>query len=102
MNISARVKDTGGRSNSLRADAVRLLSLYTDAPQEELTIDEFEMFAWHRLQLLYNIERLRTSGFEGDQFNNKLKNVESIHMPLNKQEVSLSFKSRGYIISMEY
>jgi hypothetical protein len=53
-------------------DAVKSLSFYNEAPQDELTLDEFELFSLDRLQLLRGIETLRTKGYEGNELNNKL------------------------------
>lgn len=55
----------------------RLLSLYIDPPQQELTLDEFEVISLDRLQLLRAIELLKTKGgIEGDtNFNNQVYEV---------------------------
>lgn len=55
----------------------RLLSLYIDPPQQELTLDEFEVISLDRLQLLRAIELLKTKGgIEGDSnFNNQVYEV---------------------------
>lgn len=55
----------------------RLLSLYTDPPQQELTLDEFEVISLDRLQLLRAIELLKAKGVsEGDpSFNNQVYEV---------------------------
>jgi hypothetical protein len=59
---------------------LQLISLYHDIPQEELTVDEFEMMALDRLQLLRGIEVLQTRGFDGKELNNKIYAV-SIYDP---------------------
>jgi hypothetical protein len=61
-------------------DAVKSLSFYNEAPQDELTLDEFELFSLDRLQLLRNIETLRTKGYEGNELNNKLGLVSVLAM----------------------
>jgi hypothetical protein len=57
----------------------RLLSLYNEPPQQELTLDEFEVISLDRLQLLRAIEVLKTKGgIEGDvSFNNQVYEVRS-------------------------
>ena len=62
--------------------ANQLVSLYDEVPQEELTLDEFELFALDRLQLLRGIEILQARGFDGTEFNNKMTILEGKHMPL--------------------
>ena len=46
-------------------------------PNEELTLEEFELYALDRLQLLRSIENLKTRGFDGNEFNLKLKEVKN-------------------------
>lgn len=52
-----------------------LLSLYDEPPQEELTLDEFEMFSLERLQLLRSIELLKAKNGENDSFNREVYEV---------------------------
>jgi DNA primase large subunit len=66
----------------VRISANQLVSLYDDAPQEELTLDEFELFALDRLQLLRGIEILQARGHDGKEFSDKLGVLETKHMPL--------------------
>lgn len=42
------------------ADNSPCISLYLEPPQQELTLDEFELVSLHRLQLLRSIEVLKT------------------------------------------
>lgn len=60
----------------------KVVSLYTDPPSEEITLDEFELYALDRLQLLRGIETLKTRGFEGQEYENKLKQLQTKYMPL--------------------
>lgn len=55
----------------------RLLSLYAEPPQQELTLDEFEVVSLDRLQLLRSIDVLKTKGgTEGEaNFNHQLYEV---------------------------
>ena len=55
----------------------KLLSLYADPPQHELTLDEFEIISLDRLQLLRSIDVLKTKGgIEGSStFNNQVYEV---------------------------
>lgn len=64
----------------------RLLSLYTEPPQQELTLDEFEVVSLDRLQLLRSIEVLKTKGaVEGEQaFNNQVYEVSFTTKILSK------------------
>ena len=58
----------------------RLLSLYYEPPQQELTLDEFEMLSLDRLQLLRGLEALKNKGFEEHDFNSKLFEVNDAYI----------------------
>lgn len=70
----------------------KLVSLYTDPPAEEITLDEFELFALDRLQLLRGIESLRTRGIE-EEFDVKLKQLETKYMPLKSYRYINTYNS---------
>ncbi len=53
------------------------LSLYLEAPAEELTIDEFELLSLDRLQLLRSIEQLKLRGFDESQVIAKIREVRN-------------------------
>jgi hypothetical protein len=75
MQINSHTADRGSVRTAFKSDAVRLLSLYNEAPQEELTLDEFELYSLDRLQLLRGIEALRTKGYEGAELEAKMSQV---------------------------
>ena len=75
--------------------ANQLVSLYGDVPQEELTLDEFELFALDRLQLLRGIEILQARGFDGKEFESKMRALELKHMPLRNQGEGTAFDKAG-------
>lgn len=72
---SSRDGGNGVLSRGSREVAGRSLSLYNEVPEEELTLDEFELFALDRLALLRGMENLRTRGYEGKEFNDRLQAV---------------------------
>ena len=51
------------------------LSMYTSPPADELTIDDFELFALDRLQLLRGLELLKTRGFQDKEMADKIRQV---------------------------
>jgi hypothetical protein len=53
----------------------RLLSLYFEPPQIELTLDEFEMLSLDRLQLLRGMEVLKGKNYDEYDFIQKLNEV---------------------------
>jgi len=68
-----------GRGGARSDVAGRSLSLYNDVPEEELSLDEFELFALDRLALLRGLENLKTRGLEGKELSDKIQAV-SIQM----------------------
>ena len=59
-----------------------LLSLYNEAPQDELSLDEFELFALDRLQLLRGLEAIKARGFDGSDYAQKVQVLENKYMPM--------------------
>jgi len=51
------------------------LSFYITPPQEELTLDEFELLSLDRLQFLRSLEVMKARGFEEKEINSKLSEV---------------------------
>ena len=93
---------------SSRQSRTASLSLYTDPPGEEITIDEFELFALDRLQLLRNMEQARTrDGMDGplddqggrNRFWEKLRLLEAKHMPLRQSADHFQSDLRRDVIS---
>jgi DNA primase large subunit len=74
-----------GPKGSLISQA-ELISLYINAPQEEISLDEFELFALDRLSLLRAIEALKARGFQEEEFKVHMTKLESLHMPLKAKE----------------
>mmetsp|Transcript_16242 Transcript_16242/g.24464 ORF Transcript_16242/g.24464 Transcript_16242/m.24464 type:complete len:492 (-) Transcript_16242:202-1677(-) len=87
LRTTERVMPSAKRTK-LSAD--RLISLYEEPPQEEITIDEFETFALDRLQLLRGIESLKTRNIKGEEYTAKLKQLEEKYMPLKGMNVELN------------
>ena len=56
-------------------DHAALLSLYIEAPQEEISLDEFELFALDRLSLLRSIETLKARAGDSKDIVEKMKQV---------------------------
>ena len=61
--------------------------MYNEAPQEELTLDEFELFALDRLNLMRRMEDFKVRGFEGEELIRRTREVSkrlAICWPLMK------------------
>ena len=63
-----------GEGNQTRSTS-QLLSLYNESPQEELTLDDFELYALDRLQLLRGIEKLKIRNFDQKEYTARLTKV---------------------------
>jgi pantothenate kinase-related protein Tda10 len=59
---SRRVDRNSTGENKVTRSAVEVLSFYDKPPQEEISLDDFELYALDRLQLLRGIELLNTRG----------------------------------------
>lgn len=57
-----------------------ILSFYNDPPSQELSLDEFEQYAFDRLTLLRKIENFSARGFEHGELNNKIDQAESVSL----------------------
>jgi DNA primase large subunit len=62
------------------------LSLYNIPPEEELSLDEFELLSLDRLQLLRSIEIMKTRGFEEAELNSKIMEAEKKHLISRKDQ----------------
>lgn len=67
------------------------LSLYSEPPNEEITVDEFELYALDRLQLLRGLEQIRSRDggasegmLDDKKLKEKLRNLEAKHVPLRQ------------------
>lgn len=74
--ITKRVDKVPGLREQTNSTA-EALTIYNAAPTDELSLDEFEIFALDRLQLLRNIENLKIRGFEGEELKSKVGEVSA-------------------------
>ena len=78
-------------NSGLNFNSHSLLSLYSDPPQDEIDLDEFETFALDRLQLLRGFEKLRSQDsnhdghFDDKPLRRKMAELESKHIPLKSK-----------------
>ncbi len=68
-NVPGMNKKQNG-SNSLIT-----LTFYNEPPTQEISLDEFEIFALDRLQLLRNIEKLKIGGYNEKELKEKIDMV---------------------------
>ena len=58
------------------------LSLYENPPNTELSIEDFEMYALNRLQVLRQLEQLKLRGLKGADFQRKMDAALMEHLPM--------------------
>ena len=63
VKASVRIDQIQGQSVP-KSDGTETLSYYTQPPNEEISLDEFELFALNRLQLLRGFESIKAKGYE--------------------------------------
>lgn len=55
-------------------------TLFEQQPNQELTLDQFELLSMERLQLLRSIEMLKARGFEEKELYDKIREAEGKHL----------------------
>lgn len=95
-----------GLAPRARQSKTASLSLYAEPPAEEITVDEFEIFALDRLQLLRNMEQARMregtgadSIHDDRRLHEKLRALEAKHMPLRQAADHFASDRRKDVIS---
>jgi len=78
----------------VKREPTKLLSLYNTAPEAEITLEEFELYALDRLQVLRTIESLRLRGIKGDEFKMKLEEVMATCLPMSQGTVEEVLKDQ--------
>mmetsp|Transcript_14158 Transcript_14158/g.21751 ORF Transcript_14158/g.21751 Transcript_14158/m.21751 type:complete len:499 (-) Transcript_14158:21-1517(-) len=89
MNVVRRInrESIGSKSSNAPSTHSTTVSMYTDAPSFELTLDEFEEYALARLKVLRKIEDMRARNFPHDKFRSEL---DSAMQTLKDSKVDLA------------
>ena len=78
MQIVSRIVDRSALKSEKHTGITRdktVLSFYNEPPKEELSLDEFEQFAFDRLQMLRKIENIQTRNYEGNDLKSRIDKV---------------------------
>eukprot|EP00939_MAST-03C_sp_MAST-3C-sp1_P001829 g1829.t1 len=62
------------------------LSLYNCAPDQAISLEEFEQFAYDRLQVLRTIHRATESGQKGEELRGTIRRALEQHLPLRNKD----------------
>jgi len=62
---------------------ISALSMYTDPPDEQISVTEFEEYAFDRLRLLSTIEMNRAKGLKGEGLEKAIRKARDLYMPLS-------------------
>jgi DNA primase large subunit len=93
--MQAVTSSAGARKSIQVINSRRFLaSFYIEPPQEELTLDEFELLSLDRLQLLRSIEVLKTRGFEDKELYLKIAQQEK-KIAMARKEMTASSMRDG-------
>jgi DNA primase large subunit len=76
-----------------------VISMYVDPPSDELTLDEFELFALDRLMVLRKVEDLRARGFKGVDFKQRVNAALRQYMNLNSFSKTVEEEMRKDVVS---
>ena len=70
-------------------EASSILSFYETPPNSEISVEDFEMIALARLQVLRNLEQLKLRGIHGEDFRRKMDAVLMEHgLPITRRSRS--------------
>ncbi|CAM9610744.1 unnamed protein product, partial [Phaeothamnion confervicola] len=84
-SLSMRSAAGGPRPGEGRVEAHKVISMYSEPPEDEITLDEFELFALDRLMVLRRIEDLRARGRIGEEFRRDLGATLAKYMNLRRE-----------------
>jgi hypothetical protein len=79
MEVVCKQVDRVPGDNQRESRVRQLITFYNDPPKEELSLDEFERFAFDRLQLLRKIDNFQTRGFTGNDLIDKISLVSKLN-----------------------
>lgn len=89
-------QDPGGRGARLSA-----LSMYAEGPTDNITLVEFEDYAFDRLRLLTTIDMARAKGLKGEQLATKIREAIKKYMPLSQPGLQKDYYSH-FILRLAY
>lgn len=88
-------EDTGER---VRLSA---LNMYSTPPEEQVSLTEFEDFAFDRLRLLSTIDMARAKGMKGEQLADTIRKAQKQYMPLSQPGLRKDYFSH-FILRLAY
>jgi DNA primase large subunit len=89
----------GRDRESMKRERHEIISMYTEPPTDETTLDEFELFALDRLMVLRKIEDLKARNMWGLEMKEKLNAALSKYMRLNALSENFQEDVRKDVVS---
>ena len=77
------------------------LSMYATPPDEQLSLTEFEEFAFDRLRLLGTIDTARAKGLKGEDLNKRIEAAIKMYMPKTQPGLRKDYYSH-FILRLAY
>lgn len=96
---SSSMRAGSGREKESRRERHEVISMYTEAPTIEITLDEFELFALDRLMVLRKIEDLKARGFRPAEMKERLGRALAQYMRINSLSDNLDEDLRKDLVS---
>lgn len=73
-------------SSANKVGSTRLVTFYKHPPQDEISLDEFEIFAMDRVILLRGIEKIEAKHLDPEPRKKNIDDLQNKHMPMNSTQ----------------
>jgi DNA primase large subunit len=90
------------RNNQPRPSGVQKLNLYNKSPLNDVSLEEFELMALARLQVLHGMETAKARGLKADEFRSALFRLLEKHLPMKTKEDVKTDNISHFILRLAY
>eukprot|EP00889_Picochlorum_renovo_P005372 jgi/Picre1/32402/NNA_007748.t1 len=78
--IAVNKEISGSFSSAQQNGRVMMVSMYDEAPDGDISLEEFERFAVDRLHVLRGIEDLKARNYKGDELSDRIVKLAQVHL----------------------
>lgn len=96
--LSSSAKKSSARDGSRGSGSSSVLSMYTDPPDGDISLEEFERFAVDRLHVLRGIEDLKAQNTKGEELEKSILRLASQYIKDETKEATMRKDSAGHHI----